>query len=266
MTQARPSRPEGGFTIMEITVGIVLLGLLLSGIYTVAIGTLKAKMKIDQLAAVNTAGPKILELVEMDLRGAYMHNVKDSKGLKAQRQSIGGTEVTLLDLITTTNSRLAEEVDDRMVRSDVTEIGYRLRRSDDLPGMLELYRREEFFFDDDPLKGGRYYLVYDRVRSFVIDFYAPPEDSTTSSIAKEEGVEQWDSEEEKVLPMAAKITLELGPPEEMTSDLENDERSYRFVRWVLFPTAYDAKPEEQDSGPADGSGQPGGGGGGGGGR
>jgi len=242
-------RRRGGFTLIEIMVGVALLALFLSGVYSVAVGTLLAKRKIQETQAIFTAGPTILDIVERDLRGAYIVGVKDLKALKAIRQRVGGAEVTLLDVVTTVNSKVSREVDDEIVRSDVTEIGYRIRPNDNYPNLLELYRREEFFFDDDPLKGGEYYLVYDRVRSFTIDFFEYPDATgATSNVSREEGKEEWDSEESKELPRAARITLEIGPPPELNPDLETDDRTYKFVRWVLFPNAYDERPEE-DQGP-----------------
>ncbi len=243
-------RRQRGFTLVEVVVAITLLSLLLVGVYTVAVGTMKAKRRIDQSAAIYTAGPAILDLVERDFRSAYFYGVKDMKALKAQRESVSGTECTILDLVTTVRSRNAVEVEDREVRADVTEIGYRLRGSDDNPGCLELYRREQFFFDDDLLRGGDYYLVYDRVKSFTVDFFEQEEQegSVTSSIAQEEGKETWDTVDAKAMPRAARITLELPAPPELSGDPEAEAKIYKFVRWVLFPTADDRAPKEDAEG------------------
>lgn len=240
-----------GFTLIELMVGITLLAVFLSGVYTVAIGTLQAKRMIDETASIYTAGPEILDLLDRDFRGAYFHGVKDMKAMKAQRTSISGTEVTILDLITTTNSKITKEVDDREVRSDITEIGYRLRRNEQFSGLMELYRREQFFFDGEPLKGGDYYLVYDRVKSLTMDFFEQEEEGkTTSSISSEEGKETWDSEEAEGLPRAVRIILELAPPVELGADMETDERFYRFERWVMLPNAFDKQPAgADDTGP-----------------
>jgi type II secretion system protein J len=242
-----------GFTLIEVIVALALLGLLTVGAYTVAVGTMKAKIRINEASAVYTAGPTILDIVERDIRGAYLHGVRDLKALKAIRQSLGGAECTLLDLVTTTRSRTSQRVEDRDVRADVTEVGYRLRRSDLFADYLELYRREQFFFDDDLAHGGDYYLVYDRVKSFTVDFFeARGEEETVSSIARDEGKETWDSEDAKAFPQAARITVELGPPAEVSDDPSGDERTFRFVRWVMFPTAYDRKPPEDPEAPGGG--------------
>jgi type II secretion system protein J len=247
-----------GFTLIEVLVGIALLSAFLGGVYTVAIGTLQAKKKIQELAAVYTAGPKILDIVDRDIRFTYIYGVKDLKALKAQRQTVGGRDATILDFVTTANSKGTLEVDDRVVRSDVTEVGFRLRESDEFPGLLELYRREQFFFDDEPKKGGQYFLVYDRVRSFRIDFFEKPDEGeTSSSLAEDEGLEEWDSEEKEGLPHAVKITLVLGTPPELGTNVEEDEREFLFVRWVLLPTGYDEVPEAEPGGDGDGQNPPG---------
>jgi type II secretion system protein J len=235
-------RRQRGFTLIEVLVGIALLSALLAGIYAVAIGTLQARRKIQELSAVFTAGPRILDVIDHDIRFSYIHDVKDLKAFKAQRRSVEGRDATILDLVTTTNSKGTIEVDGRLLRADVTEIGYLLRGN-------ELYRREQFLFDDDLRKGGKYFLVYDRVRSLTIDFHGAPDDgATTSSIAAEEGFEEWDSGDQQGLPRAARITLVLGPPAEVSRNLEEDDREFLFVRWVLLPSAYD-KAGDEVSGP-----------------
>jgi prepilin-type N-terminal cleavage/methylation domain-containing protein len=246
---ATGTRSTAGFTLVEILVGLVLLSAFLTGIYTVVIGTMVAKRTIEESAAVYTAGPEILDLIERDLRAAYTYDVKDGKAFKAQQVSVGGKNVTTLDMITTTNSKVAVEIDNELERSDITEVGYRLKTSDTFPDLLELYRREQLFYDDDLEKGGQYYLVYDRLVSLEIRFFDDPNaDNTgenaapTSSVASTEGYEAWDSADKKGLPQAAKIKLVLGTPPELKRPGDNEERDYVFVRWVLFPTAFDKAP------------------------
>jgi len=245
---------ERGLTLIEVLVGLVLLSSFIGGIYTVAIGTMQALKKIQELSAIYTGGSEILDLIERDLRGTYFHGVKDLKALEAKTDSIGGEKSTAIDLVTTTNSKNFVKVEgkDEYVRSDVTEVGYRMRPSDNFAGFAELYRREQPFFDDEPLKGGDYYLVYDRVVSLLIEFFEKPEDdsaSTSGSLAEESGEEEWDAADKKALPFAARITLTLGAPAEMADNPEEDERRYKFIRWVIFPTAYDEQPKQDDQGP-----------------
>ena len=93
MRRAPPSpAPQCGFTLIEVIVGIALLAAFMSGVYTVAIGSMKAKRKIQEMSAVFTAGPAILDLIERDIRGAYISGVKDFKAFKAQRQIVGDEE------------------------------------------------------------------------------------------------------------------------------------------------------------------------------
>ncbi|MEN8152135.1 MAG: prepilin-type N-terminal cleavage/methylation domain-containing protein [Planctomycetota bacterium] len=246
-----PRSDERGLTLIEVLVGLVLLSSFIGGIYTVAIGTMQARRMIQEVSAVYTAGSEILDLIEKDLRGAYFHGVKDMNAFAAKMDSVNGEKCTVIDLVTTTNSKNFVEVNDEFVRSDVTEVGYRMKESDDFAGFAELYRREQPFFDEDPLKGGEYYLVYDRVVSMYMEFFEKPdeESSTTSSASEESGDEEWDSADKKALPFAARITLVLGEPAEIQENPEQSEVRRKFVRWVLFPTAYDEEPKEDDAGP-----------------
>ena len=56
---------------------------------------------------------------------------------------------------------------------------------------LELWRREDFFVDDDPTEGGQYTLIYDRIRSFELTYFDRPERG--SGPTNSEGIEEWDS-------------------------------------------------------------------------
>ena len=246
-----PRSGERGLTLIEILVGLVLLSSFIAGIYTVAIGTMQARKKIQEVSAVYTAGSEILDLIEKDLRGAYIHGVKDKKAFAARMNTVNGEKCTVVDLVTTTNSKNYVEVGGEFVRSDVTEVGYRMKESDDFAGFAELYRREQPFFDDDPLKGGEYYLVYDRVVSMYMEFFEKPDEdsSSSSSAAEETGEEEWESDAEKGLPFAARITLVLGDPAELADNPEKSDRRRKFIRWVIFPTAYDEEPKRDDKGP-----------------
>jgi prepilin-type N-terminal cleavage/methylation domain-containing protein len=244
-------RREAGLTLIEVLVGLVLLSSFIAGIYTVVIGTMQARKKIQEISAVYTAGSEILDIIERDLRGAYFHGVKDGNAFAAKMDSVNGEKCSVVDLVTTTNSKNFVEVDGEYVRSDITEVGYRMKESDDFAGFAELYRREQPFFDEDPLKGGEYYLVYDRVLSMYMEFFEKPDDesSSTTIAAEETGEEDWDAAEKKALPYAARITLVLGAPPELAQNPGEDERRRTFVRWVLFPTAYDEEPKQDDQGP-----------------
>jgi len=80
----------------------------------------------------------------------------------------------------------------------------------------------------------------------MVEFFEKPEEdtSTTSSASDEEGEEEWDSAEKKALPYACRITLILGAPPELADNPEEDETRHKFVRWVMFPTAYDDQPKQ----------------------
>ena len=55
-------RDERGLTLIEVLVGLVLLSSFIGGIYTVAIGTMEARKKIQEVAAV---GPLFAEPLKL---------------------------------------------------------------------------------------------------------------------------------------------------------------------------------------------------------
>ena len=57
------------------------------------------------------------------------------------------------------------------MRSDVHEVGYRLRPNPTDDDFLEIYRREDFGVDDEPFDGGNYTFLHDRVKRFDVQVF-----------------------------------------------------------------------------------------------
>ena len=72
-------------------------------------------------------------------RGDRRFLIEDLRAFKAQTESRAGIDVTTMDMVTTVDSKVSVDVSGERVRSDVTEVGYRVRESDDYPGVLELF-------------------------------------------------------------------------------------------------------------------------------
>jgi hypothetical protein len=101
---------------------------------------------------------------------------------------------------------------------------------------LEVYRREDFGVDDEPLEGGEYTFLSDQVKGFDIEVYA--EDGPDL-----DPLDEWDSgsdnEELTGLPAAVKlsITIELKPriDRESLDPSSFSKRTVTYTRWVRFP-------------------------------
>ncbi len=231
---------RAGFTLLEVLAVIMITSLVMYAVYSVLFSTLMAREAVDEAVGVYEVGPNIADLIVGDLQGLAMGLVAENKALKGGVQTVGGIEVSYVDFLTTRDSRtINPNVDDAEIHSDVTEIGYRLVPSENYPDFLELYRREEWGVDDQPLADGLFHKVYDRVKEFRLEYIeAGKEDVDTYD-------DTWDTTAKKRLPRAIKIhiTIVSGDPEVLKRREESGE--FTFERVVVLPGGDDV-PEQSD--------------------
>lgn len=239
-----PRRPPG-FTLVEVLVGALVLGIFVSFVYGAVVSAFQVRSVIQSTTTALASGTAAVELVAGDLANAFLVPVEGSDGFKAQEET---GRWARFDFLTTVDSRGQEEVDRRMLRSDVTEVGYRIRQGE--KGGI-LYRREQFGVDDAPLEGGDYHKVVEGVGEFTVEWYEKDPTADDAAGGTEEPLKEWDAKERKEkdrrLPRAAKILLVLeGPATDPSRAGETD--TFRFTRWVVLPGADDEAPEEKPAG------------------
>jgi len=232
--RARPSARVQGFTLVEVVVGALVLGVFVSFVYGAVVSAFRVRNVIQSTTSAMARGTMAVEIVARDLEAAFYRPVEDNEFFKAEED--GGRAI--LNFITTTDSRRQEEFDKRLLRSDVTEVGYKLRQSGD---SFTLYRREQFGVDDKPLEGGDYFKVVEAVKEFEIEWFEK-DPSEEGGDEDRDAAKTWDSKEKKKLPRCGKITLVI---EGRSSDPEKAEETvdYRFTRWVVLPGADDKDPK-----------------------
>ncbi len=201
--------PASGFTLIEVLVTLAIMSMIMMGLHVALHSTIYSHddMAID-IAQIRE-GPRILDLMERDLRSLHCYNIKDNTVLKGEldRHSTGARGdridfLTGIDSATRLNDPLADQDEPRRMATDVVEVGYRLRSNPEHDDFLELYRREDLFIDDKPMEGGRYELLHDRVQKLEITYL--------DRLGEEaEEVEEWDSEENDGLPAAVLVKLEV---------------------------------------------------------
>jgi prepilin-type N-terminal cleavage/methylation domain-containing protein len=205
VSAAVPSRR--GFTIVEVMVTMVVLSMLLTFVVQILFNTVRTRDWIRE----DLEGPKIesaiLDEIIRDLRFVYYRTGQfpADAGFWGRSRNINGKSGDRLDFLTCRRSRLAEleETNQAQVNAPLVEVGYACRASETHPELLELWRREDYFADDDPTDGGRFDLVYDRVREFELKFYLPPEVRQED----DDGLEEWDSKVQHKLPSAIVVRL-----------------------------------------------------------
>lgn len=151
---------------------------------------------------------------------------------------MGGKDADTVDFVTARPSRTAhtdEEAVRDAVPSPVTEVGYALRQNDENGEWLELWRREDWMVDDDPTGGGKYTLVYDRIRRFNLLYFPIPEQNVEGK-----GSEEWDTRLQNSLPYA--IVLDIEFDVEGATGGEDEEAIGSISRIITLKGAYNVKP------------------------
>jgi len=239
---------------VEVLVGALFLGIFISFVYGAVVSAFNVRNVVQSTTSAMAGGTVAIELVARDLENALIAPIEGFDAFKAEDE---GGDRTRIDFVTTVDSRGQEEVERKMVRSDVTETGYRLRQGEG--GAFVLYRREQFGVDDKPLEGGDYHKVIDGVRRFSMEFHAEDPSARDASGAppttEEEGVKTWDAKEEKRLPRSVRITLVIEGRSTNPSRAE-EMVEFRCTRSMVLPGSDDRVPAKEE-----GNGNPGPGGG-----
>jgi general secretion pathway protein J len=238
------TRRAAGLTLIEVLLASTLLAVFFASVYSLVASTLKLRGMIEDQATPYAVGPVVMDRVVEDLRGALVEPYKDYDAFHAEADSQNGENCTKVDFVTVVPSRSRVKVGREYVKARINEVGYRMRRSETAQGLSALYRREDLGVDEEPLQGGNYYKLADRVKVFRIDWFAEDPGDPTTDDAK--GEEEWDAKKEKKLPYSCRITLTL------IGETEVDDRGrpladapeYTFVNYVVFASRAD-KPDQQ---------------------
>ncbi len=202
-TPASPEpRAERGFTLIEVLLAIAITATVMLTVGTTFRIMLNARDVVDDLAESSEAGPRILNLIERDLRGLWTYNVRNNAVFKGTLADVNGRDADRMDFLTTTDSVGAvADLNNVAHRATICEVGYWFKPNPRFREVFELWRREDPMVDDDlSTQGseGSFQLVHDRVKSFRVRYYE------TLGFEAEELLE-WDSSKEDRLPKRMKI-------------------------------------------------------------
>jgi len=235
--KCRVDRRRGGFTVVEVLLAILIMGMMFTSITQLMTAAKNARDSVHNMQETQLAGPAVLDMLERDLRALFTTGLPRTAWLKVTDRVVGGLDADRIDFITSTDSLIARLEDQEYPkRSDLNEVGYMLRPNPRNDEFLEVYRREDFGIDDEPREGGEYTFLSDQVKGFDIEVYF--EDGPDI-----DPLDEWDSasddEEQTGLPAAVKltITIELKPRIDRESlDLANlRKRTVTYTRWVRLP-------------------------------
>jgi len=233
---------RAGFTLVEVLLVLLIMGGIMLSMTQILTAARTSRDTIHNIQETQNAGPAILDMVERDLRGLTVFDRSRNSHLRIKNRVILGFDADSIDFVTTTDSLVIHEDEDRFIRSDQNEVGYRLRPNPDNDQFLEIYRREAFGVDDDPFEGGAFLYLHDRVKGFDIQCFRKDGQD-------EEPVNEWNAQEgtdDIGLPARIEITLTL----ELAPRLVNeqllvapiDRRTVVYKRVIRFPEAL--RPDE----------------------
>jgi type II secretory pathway component PulJ len=238
-------RRAAGLTLLEVLVATALLTVFFAEVYSLVSSYVKTRNMIEERATPYAVGPVVLDRIVEDLRAAIVEPYKDGDAFHAEVETINGEAATKLDFVAAVPSRARVKVGREMVKAALNEVGYRMRRSETASGLGALYRREDLGVDEEPLQGGAYYKLADRVKEFRIDWFA--EDAGDPETDDAKGEEEWDAKKEKKLPFACRITLKLlgdTAVDEQGRPLE-DAPEYVFITYHVFASRADKADQQQ---------------------
>ncbi len=200
-----PRARRAGFTLVEVLITLLIMSGIMVALTEILTAARTARDTVHNVLETQAAGPAILDLIERDLRGIVTYDTTRVQQLRIKNRVVMGFDADSIDFVTGSDSMVLHQLDDRFVRADLNEVGYRLRPSPQNDQFLEIYRRESFGVDDEPFEGGTYQYLHERVKAFDIQVFR-------KDGPDEEPVDHWNTEEgsEDIgLPARIEITLTL---------------------------------------------------------
>lgn len=199
---AEAARRAAGFTLVELMVSLALVGFLLVGIYSILDVNLRTRDVLERDALLARVGPALLDVIEADLRRAWVLDIHEDVVFEGTPRMLGGRNADEMVFLTTVDSTKTHRVGEREVPSDLCETGYRLRTNPTNDDFLELWRRQDYHIDEEPLADGTYELLHDRIVSFQVRYLERLRED-------ERPLDAWIAKDRHELPAAILIDVEL---------------------------------------------------------
>lgn len=219
----QPARRQAGFTLIEVSVALLLLSMVLVFVYDSFVMTMTTKERVETRAERFQSARIALQRMEREIQSAYIdHQRMTGNGQIPQQlpNQPGGMQKEQyrtvfygqnldqegfprdrLDFTTFAHYVMAAAgKDDR--QSDHEEVAY-FTETDYKAERTDLMHRNDFTLDDDATGGGDIFPLIEGVRGLNFRFLDPQSKNWT---------EQWDSREKFGLPAAVEIGLWLDNP------------------------------------------------------
>ncbi|MBW1972224.1 MAG: prepilin-type N-terminal cleavage/methylation domain-containing protein [Deltaproteobacteria bacterium] len=147
-----------GFTLLETLISISLLAIVLIAVYTALISGSRGYQRVEEGWHIYHTGYSILDM----LRKEVLSIDKNIKGIK---RNVEGKRMDEIDFIGFCHNHWIGKA----LEGDASEIGYFVKENEE--GGYSLFHRDDFVIDEDLTKGGRIFLLSDKVDEFKISYY-----------------------------------------------------------------------------------------------
>lgn len=230
-----PTSQRQGFTLIEVSVALLLLSMVLTFVYQSFLLTVQTKERVERGSEVFQAARVTLQRIEQELQSAYIESARGGavvqQGGAPAQGSLGAARAAFvgvhalgdgyprdrLDFTTLAHYVVAAAGrDDR--QADHEEVGY-YPETDFKAARTDLMHREDFTLDDDPLGGGDIFPLLEGIKGFGLRYLDPQSKTWTDS---------WDSRERGMLPAAVEISLWVVEP-------ADENRELYFSKLVRLP-------------------------------
>ena len=196
-------RSQHGFTLIEVLLAIAITATVMITVGTTFHVLLNARDVVDDLSESTEAGPRILNLIERDLRGLWTFNVYNNTVFRGRDMDIGGRDADRIDFLTTTDAvGYVLDNQNQPRKPTLCEVGYWFKPNPRFRELFEMWRREDPMVDGDLITQGSFQLVHDRIKSFKVTYY-----ETLGYEAEPKN--EWDSSTEDALPARIKVEFTL---------------------------------------------------------
>jgi type II secretion system protein J len=184
---------EGGFTLIEILVAVLILGIIYSFIFGVLSTSISTSRDAMKKMEVERVGRYFISRITTDISCATLLPISRSGGMIGKHFTVNGKSRDELHLTAFTQSFFT-------VRPPIgqAEIGYFFKTNTE--GKDSLMRRESDVIEKPVDLGGEAYPISDMVEELSIKYQGK---------GQAQWVETWDTETQSVFPTAISIELRL---------------------------------------------------------
>ncbi|TGK13251.1 prepilin-type N-terminal cleavage/methylation domain-containing protein [Leptospira stimsonii] len=183
---------RNGFTLIEISIVVMILGVIFTGIFSTYYTALKISRESSSPGGASKRDILLaIENVRSTISMAYFHQTQRRLIFVGKNDGRGIDRKDRLDFAATHPN--SEETS----MPEVREVGFYLKPMPDQPDYNFLIRREDEMVDRYPKSGGTEYTLLSHVKSFQLKY------SRTGAKWEDE----WDSKLTKVLPRLIRIEM-----------------------------------------------------------